>query len=441
MTTTSTPTAVPHDIQAASDYINNLLLSRGYISRADEIVFSTQALTDTAGNADPGASTNDTGGDSAMTDNFQNSGAVPTTRFERAINNDRKLLELLNTLLETIASDAAAHSTLQAELAARERALTKTEERLTQLQSRYEALDTQHAAAGRQQRQLEVTVRGLESTNKALKEELARAKGALQSGREQFANELRRKDVTIATLRKEQAPQRRMQPRGSTMGGKADVTGVTSNMTGVRGVFSKSHNSYTLDINISASGSDSNAREKLGAELDAAAGGALVPTVRALAAENSMLASLAYKTRLIVEALADQGFVDPGTDLSAQELDNIEALGYDALALQRDTYNGEDNNSSRNNNNNNNYSRDLSAFAARTIQRTTEVAQLGEEVLAALGRLAAGLRRADVVPAAEVAQRDAEIAELRAQITTVTANWRQAIRTMDEWKAEFQRRS
>lgn len=422
----TTSTAVPHDIKAATIYIHNLLLSRGYVSRNDEILLSTQALTEDTASVSPDATT---GGEGA-TNAFESNEIPSVTRFERAVDSDRRILELLNTLLETITSDEAAYQTHQAEIKVQKQALLKAEERLARLQIRYESLD---ASSSRQQQQLETTVRGLELENKTLKEELSKAKSALQSGREQFANELRRKDVDIASLKKELTPQKRIQPRSSTIGSTTTTTiAGTANMTGVTGIFSKAHNSYTIDARPSLSGSYSSIKTKLGNELDAAVGDVLVPTVRALAAENSMLVSLAYKTLLIVTALAEKGYVDPGTDLSAQELDNIEALGYDMLAMDSDVEDGQ-----TKINHNNNISGRLRA--AHTIQRTTQVERLGEKVLSSLGLLAAGLQRADMVPVAEVSQRDAEIAELRAQVTTITANWNQAIRTMEDWKTEFQR--
>lgn len=421
----TTSTAIPHDIKAATIYIHNLLLSRGYVSRTDEILLSTQALTEDTTSVSPDATA---GGDGAT--KVSESNAIPSvTRFERAVDSDRRILELLNTLLETITSDEAACQTHQAEIKVQKQTLLKAEERLVRLQIRYESLD---ASASRQQQQLEATVRGLESENKTLKEELSKAKSALQSGREQFANELRRKDVDIAALKKELTPQKRIQPRSSTTGSTATTIAGTANMTGVTGMFSKAHNSYTIDARPSVSGSYSSIKTKLGNELDAAVGDMLVPTVRALAAENSMLVSLAYKTLLIITALAEKGYVDPGTDLSAQELDNIEALGYDMLALDTDVADGQ-----TKINHNNNISGRLGA--AHTVQRTTQVERLGKKVLSSLGLLAAGLQRADMVPATEVSQRDAEIAELRAQVTAITANWNQAIRTMEDWKTEFQR--
>lgn len=241
-------------------------------------------------------------------------------------------------------------------------------------------------------RTLESAKRTLESSNKTLREDLSKFKALQQQSKGQFANELRKRDVQISKLKQRlQDPVVRSKP-----------------LTGSSGSFSRIYNSYT-------SGQPPLSKALVKSDATNSDTSDILPLLRALARENSMLFGLAYKTRLVLDNVAQYGFKDdPNLELSPEEMDNIQSLGYDV-------------DSSGNH-------EELTLNSARTIRRTLNVTRLGAETAQSLERLSQLLHSAEFVPVAEVQRRDKDLAQLQSQLEQVTANWQRAIKTMDEWK-------
>lgn len=386
---------VPHDIQSASSYINNILVTKGYIQSHEALRFWSQQLA--------GEGTKEDEEDAEMQDHKD--------PFETAVSNDRVTLNLINSLLETIESDSTARETLMNRAEQAQKSLDGRDQHIQRLTSRCEALDQQLTSLNRLNRTLESAKRTLESSNKTIREDLARMKSLQLQSKAQFANELRKRDVQIARLK-----QRLQDPlaRGSSgaSGGKP--------LTGASGIFSSAYNTFSAGqgvllssqaLTASNSSSGTSGTSNLGNNSD----NDLLPLLRALAQENSMLYGLAYKTRLVIENVVHYGFRDLKLELSADEMDNIESLGYDIAG-------GADKN-------------ELVTNSARVIRRTINVAQLGAETSQSLQKLSEHVNSSEMVPAAEVERKDKEIQELQNQVESVTANWQRAIKTMDEWKA------
>lgn len=348
---------VPDDITSASNYINNVLISKGYIQQHEALQFWSQQLV-------------------RAKDQEMDVQATDTTVFE----NDRRTLNLINSLLETIDSDSNARMKLVNGTEQAQRTLDARDQQIQRLTTKCDALETQLSSTLRLNQTLEAAKRTLESSNKTLREDMSRMKALQQQSKAQFANELRKKDAQISRVKQRlQDPISRNKP-----------------LTGASGTFSRVHNSYTSGQGQAPAGvttTDS------------------LPALRALSQENSMLYGLAYKTRLVLDNILHYGFKDQKLDLSPDEIDNIESLGYDVSG-----------------------SDELIVNSARVIRRTTNVTQLGAETAHSLQKLSDQLKSAEMVPITEVQLKDKEISELQGQVETVTANWQRAIKTMDEWK-------
>lgn len=358
---------VPHDIQSASSYINNTLISKGYIQQHEKLRFSSQQMA----------------GDGEIDDDDEETKEPATSEFDKAVENDRRMLNLISSLLETIEADNVTRDQLTDRVHQAIKARESNEQELQRARAKCAALEAQLAAATRLNQTLEATKRGLESRNKTATEELAQLKSLHQKNRVQFGNELRKRDVAISKLKQRlQDPASRGKP-----------------LMAVSGTFSKKLNSYTSGQGVVSAGAHPNT---VAMNLE---------TLKELSRDNSMLYALCYKTKLVVENILQYGFKDAQIELSPEELDNIESLGYDVPDTD-----------------------ELAVFSARVIGRTTNIQQLAAETSQSLEKLSKQVNSSEMVPAKDVERKDREIQELQEQVEQVTANWKRAIKTMDEWK-------
>lgn len=130
---------VPHDVQSASSYINNLLISKGYIQQDEKLQFCSQQLSPLSNEDEMMDSDN----------NPSPAHTVDQNMFETAVANDRQILNLINVLLETIDGDSAARAQMQSRAEQQQKALERSQEQLVRLKVKCEGLENQMSSHNR----------------------------------------------------------------------------------------------------------------------------------------------------------------------------------------------------------------------------------------------------------------------------------------------------
>lgn len=394
---------VPHDIESAASYINNALLSKGYIQNNELLEFMSHQFV--TSDDDEAAADDGTGVEQDTDRPKSNSGKLT---FDTAVETDRRLLNLINQLLETIDSDATTRDRLAEQTNQAMRARESAELELHRLQTKYRSMETQLSNATRQVQSLETAKRGLENKCKATDDELTKLAHLHQNNKVKFGNELRKRDVALSKLKQRlQDPALRSKP-----------------LMGVSGSFSKRLNSFTSGQQPSTGSGGSGATD---------VSESLLTNFQALSKDNSMLYALCYKTKLVLDNMLSHGFENPQIELSPEELDNIDGLGYDREAGQdENTSPGESTALVPSGS-------DIAKYSARAINRTTSISHLADETAASLELLsqqihAMGTGAGGMVPAEELERKEEEARQLKEQVEQATANWKQAVETMENWK-------
>ncbi|KAI1813989.1 Afadin and alpha-actinin-binding-domain-containing protein [Poronia punctata] len=328
------------NLRAASLYINNQLLSRGLLRDGQTIDF-----------ADP------EGSDGGLQDTM---GRIISIVNDLILRRDRDAehRESLSSTLRTLRADAQRQTT---ELSRQTDKLTDAQRRLDGAEATERALRTQ----------LKTAEQGIHK----LKEDLAKMKSLVAQTRSACANEVRKRDRQIDSLKKAIADAARV--RG---GGKSrDVITIT----------------VTGDYGDESAGLPAGATESDGYNLRMETNAFLTELARGLSEENEGLLALVRRT---VEGLREMSGLDRDTDGGGQEqeLDNQQG------------------------------------FVTRPPEKSAE--ELAAELEAIVEHLRSILTNPSFAPIEEVEVRDEAIHRLRAGLETMESRWKDAVHMIDGWR-------
>lgn len=341
------------DIKSATLYINNILVSKGYIRDDERLEFGP---IDGKEKSDP-----DIGEDE-------------TTRNETS-EKDVRTINVIYSLLKTIDDDSKTNES-NAQLAKdlkrkQDEENTKTE----RLNSKANALQKQVTSLEHLNESLESTVDSLRKSNSHAKDQVGRLKNIVKQHRQQFANELRRRDMQIGKLKE------RLQ----------DTTRRTKTLSGVSGTLSKSYNSYSttalssvVENNESTDSIDSVSSE-------------LASMNNSLVAENNALLVMLHEIRDSLSFVTDETH------------SNI-------ISQESATYNENPQNSTE------------------VLIRCKSTEELKEEVSDCVDYIKQALHSPNYVSVVELKEKETEIQKLKDQLSDANTNWQKAISTMDQWK-------
>ncbi|KAI0536128.1 Afadin and alpha-actinin-binding-domain-containing protein [Xylaria digitata] len=334
----------PENLRTASLYINNQLLSRGLLRDGQNIDF-----------ADPEGS--DGGLEVAM-------GRIISVVNDLILRRDRDAehRESLSSTLRTLRTDVQRQTT----------EFARQTERLNDTQRR---LDTAEATERALRTQLKTAEQGIHK----LKEEMAKMKSIVGQTRSACANEVRKRDRQIDSLKKAVAE------AGRVRGGARSRDVITISVTGE---FSNEEDG--------GMGMPVGATESEGYSLRMETNGFLTELAKGLSEENEGLLALVRRT---VDGLREMSGLDRGTD---------PGHGQD-----QDSNIGDE-------------------FITRLPQKSTE--DLASELEAIVEHLRSILTNPSFVPIEEVEVRDEAINRLRAGLETMEARWKDAVHMIDGWR-------
>ncbi|KAI0813431.1 Afadin and alpha-actinin-binding-domain-containing protein [Xylaria sp. FL0064] len=334
----------PDNLRTASLYINNQLLSRGLLRDGQNIDF-----------ADP--ESNDGGLQVAM-------GHIISVVNDLILRRDRDAdhRESLSSALRVLRADAQRQTT---EFARQTEKLNDTQRRL----------DTAEATERALRAQLKTAEQGIHK----LKDEMAKMKSLVAQTRSACANEVRKRDRHIDSLKKA------VTEAGRVRGGNRSRDVITINVTGE---FSNGEDE--------GMGMPVGATAEEGYSLRMETNGFLTELAKGLSEENEGLLALVRRT---VDGLREMSGMDRGTNPNDHQGQNSNA---------RDE------------------------FVTQIPQKSAE--ELAAELEAIVEHLRSILTNPSFVPIEEVEVRDEAIGRLRAGLETMEARWKDAVHMIDGWR-------
>ncbi|ETS81374.1 hypothetical protein PFICI_06376 [Pestalotiopsis fici W106-1] len=326
------------NLRTASLYINNQLLSRGLLRDGQSIDF-----------ADP------EGGEGLQGTMGKIMGVVNDLILRR--DRDAVHRESLSNTLLSLRADNQRHTT----------ETTRLSEKLTETQRRLDGADAV-------ERTLRLQVRSTESTVHKLKDEIAKTKSLVAQGRAACANEVRKRDRQIESLKKA------VIDAGRVRGGSKSRDVVSITVVGEVGA----------EIDGGGMGRSSTDDEHYSLRMET--NEFLTELAKSLSEENSTLLNLVHRT---VESLRDMS--------GLQQADN------DHMNID-----------------------DRGCYNAPQGHRNAE--ELASELEGILEHLRTILTNPSFVPIEEVEIRETEIARLREGWERMEARWKDAVNLMDGWR-------
>ncbi|KAL8920545.1 MAG: hypothetical protein Q9208_006167 [Pyrenodesmia sp. 3 TL-2023] len=335
MTRIEGTTMESRSLNTASSYINNLLLSRGLLRDGAPIDFATPEKA---------------------------KGGTDATMVKVMNLRDVDTLGNLSQTLQTLRSSSVQQT-----------------QSIARLDARNTDLDRQLASSSAQDEAARKTVKQAEARAKALKEELLKVKGSVSQIRQQCANDIRRRDLELARLKKHLEGRRGREGNG----GQVAVTVITP------GISKPPPGSRSVGNHVDLASSQYNLRQETTEFLTQLSQG--------LSDENDALIGLVKDT--------------------LSNLRHLQGLPPDPVL---------------NPHNPSNVSKFDSANVIMTAPPSYEaLASSTEEVMANLHEL---LTNPSFVPLEEVQIRDAEIQKLRTAWEKMEARWRETLALMGSWR-------
>lgn len=260
---------------------------------------------------------------------------------------------------------------------------TQQTQSITRLEARNTDLDRQLAWFSAQDEAVKKTVKQAEAKAKALKEELLKVKGSVSQVRQQCANDIRRRDLELARLKKHLEGRRGREGNGGQIGVTVITPGISKPLLGCR----------IAGNHVDLASSQYNLRQETTEFLTQLSQG--------LSDENDALIGL-FKDTL-------------------SSLRNLQGLPPDPVLNPHDP---------------NDVSKSDFANVIMTAPPSCEaLASSTEEVMANLHGL---LTNPSFVPLEEVQIRDAEIQKLRAAWEKMEARWRETLALMGSWRKRME---
>jgi hypothetical protein len=328
------------DVRSAASYVNNVLVSKGYIRDDERLEFGRQ---------------------------------------EEDEERDARTINVIYALLKTIDDDSKANEANAQLVKDFKRQREEESTRHERLQAKHAAMEKQVADLERESSNLRSSADGYHRAAEHQREQGVRLKSLIKQIRQQFANELRRRDVQIAKLKE------RLQ----------DTSRRTRTLTGVSGTLSKSYNSYSTTA-LNPHDGESEASAAISSELSA--------MNNALVAENNALLVMLHQIRDSISSVTDE---------------NRTAI----ISERTASYNDQP--------------RDVSEVLTRC-QSTQE---LNEEVSDCISYITQALHSPNYVSVTELKDKENEIQRLKDQLLDANTNWQKALSTMEQWKKYRESRS
>ncbi|GAW12911.1 hypothetical protein ANO14919_022830 [Xylariales sp. No.14919] len=334
----------PENLRTASLYINNQLLSRGLLRDGQNIDF-----------ADPEGS--DGGLEVAM-------GRIISVVNDLILRRDRDAehRESLSSTLRTLRTDVQRQTT----------EFARQTERLNDTQRRLDTADATERALRTQLRTAELGIH-------KLKDEMAKMKSVVAQTRSACANEVRKRDRQIDSLKKAVAE------AGRVRGGARSRDVITISVTGE---FS-SEEAGGMGVPVGATDNE-------GYSLRMETNGFLAELAKGLSEENEGLLALVQRT---VNGLREMSGLDRGTDHEHEQ--------------GHSSYSGDE-------------------YVTRLPRKSAD--ELASELEAIVEHLRSILTNPSFVPIEEVEVRDEAIGRLRAGLETMDARWKDAVHMIDGWR-------
>lgn len=328
------------DVRSAASYVNNVLVSKGYIRDDERLELGQQE------------------GDE-----------------ER----DTRTINVIYALLKTIEDDSKASEANAQLVNDFKRQHEEENTRHERLKAKCSALEKQVASLERDGSNLKSSADGFHRAAEQQKEQSVRLKSLIKQIRQQFANELRRRDVQIAKLKE------RLQ----------DTSRRTKTLTGVSGTLSKSYNSYSTTA-LNRHDSESEASAAISSELSA--------MNNALVAENNALLVMLHQIRDSISSVTDE---------------NQSAI----ISERTASYN------------------EQPSDASEVLIRCQTTQELNEEVSDCIQYITQALHSPNYVSVTELKEKESEIERLKDQLLDANTNWQKALSTMEQWKKYRENRS
>ncbi|KAA8917210.1 hypothetical protein TRICI_000639 [Trichomonascus ciferrii] len=328
------------DVRSAASYVNNVLVSKGYIRDDEKLEFGRQ---------------------------------------EEDEERDARTINVIYALLKTIDDDSKANEANEQLLKDFKRQREEENTRYERLKTKCEGLEKQVVSVERENSNLKSSADSFRRAAEQQREQSIRLKSLIKQIRQQFANELRRRDVQIAKLKE------RLQ----------DTSRRTKTLTGVSGKLSKSYNSYSTTA-LSPYDSESEASAAISSELSA--------MNNALIAENNALLVMLHQIRDSISSVTDE---------------NQSVI----ISERTASYNEEP--------------RD----ASEVLIRCQSTQELNEEVSDCIQYITQALHSPNYVSVTELKDKENEIQRLKDQLLDANTNWQKALSTMEQWKKYRENRS
>ncbi|CAN6671758.1 hypothetical protein TRVA0_045S00320 [Trichomonascus vanleenenianus] len=267
------------DLRSAALYVNNALVSKGYIKDDERLEFSS--VMEDGGSA-----------------------------------NDARVINVIYSLLSTLEKDNQASETAfqKASEAAQERERARAENE--RLQGAYDSLDTKMRRIQNAHSSGVMALRRAESQLSAAQEELNRQKQMMKQAKIQFANELRKRDIQIDRLK-----ERVLDSRDKS----------SSSVSGVSGLLSKSYNSYSSAVVKPDSSGSAEASQKLCEDL--------VEKNRYMVAENEQLMFFLNDIRRSMRTMVGQSVEETGAADNELTIERLAEDISDSVKTARDILN------------------------------------------------------------------------------------------------------
>ncbi|KAI4125267.1 MAG: hypothetical protein LQ338_004358 [Usnochroma carphineum] len=335
-------------LSTASSYINNLLLSRGLLRDGTPIDFATPEKA---------------------------KGRTDATMV--------KIMNLVHDLILRRDHDVDTLGNLSQTLQTLRSSSAQQTQSIARLEARNTDLDRQLVMSSTQDDNAKKTVKQAEAKAKALKEELLKVKGSVSQIRQQCANDLRRRDLELARLKKHLEGRRGREGNGGQIG----VTVITP------GISKPPPGSKSAGNHVDLASSQYNLRQETTEFLTQLSQG--------LSNENDALIGLVKDT--------------------LSSLRHLQGLPPDPLLNLHDP--------------NNPWGCETANIFMTAPPSYEALASSTEEVMANLHGL---LTNPSFVPLEEVQIRDAEIQKLRAAWEKMEARWRETLALMDSWRTRME---
>jgi hypothetical protein len=302
--------------------------------------------------------------------------------------NERKIINVIYGLLNKIERDSKEREASTANLKEQQREYERETAKIARLTAKNDAGDKQLQSVEQLNNALESSLASAKKNSDEARAMVAQLKLVVQKSRLQFANELRKRDMEISRLK-----ERLQDPRK------------VKTISGVSGTLSTSYNSFKGNVNGVASGQVNTSGTIVsngGAAKDkSAVQRELISMNQQLVSENSTLLE-------ILHSIQDD-FIS--MVYSSSLIDKLPGLHLDGPP-----------------------------DAAGVTQRAIGAKELGKRISICIQEVGNIIHSPNFVSLTELREKEKEVVAVKEELRDMTANWKKAIKTLEEWKKYKEKR-